>query len=150
MSAERMKHLALAVLYDPTNALARGLMGMVSYGPVGASLRTSGGRPTMIRRSQAVIDDYLDAASSRPARPTRSSDWRPGARKTGSRRRPSRMTTSWFGSTLPGSPGGIWATRNQAASGSSPTTPPPRSRSPSVSDTPTDSGGPGWRGCATA
>ena len=31
MSAERMKHLAMAVLYDPSNALARGLMGLVAY-----------------------------------------------------------------------------------------------------------------------
>src|SRR5262249_53039440 len=31
LSAERMKHLALAVLYDPSNALARGLMGLVAY-----------------------------------------------------------------------------------------------------------------------
>jgi hypothetical protein len=31
LSAERIKHLALAVLYDPSNALARGLMGLVAY-----------------------------------------------------------------------------------------------------------------------
>jgi tetratricopeptide (TPR) repeat protein len=31
MSAERVKHLALAVLYEPSNALARGLMGLVSH-----------------------------------------------------------------------------------------------------------------------
>ncbi len=31
MSAERMKHLAMAVLYDPSNGLARGLMGLVAY-----------------------------------------------------------------------------------------------------------------------
>jgi hypothetical protein len=31
MSAERVKHLATAVLYDPSNALARGLMGLVAY-----------------------------------------------------------------------------------------------------------------------
>jgi hypothetical protein len=30
LSGERMKHLALAVLYDPTNTLARGLMGLVA------------------------------------------------------------------------------------------------------------------------
>ncbi len=29
--AERMKHLAMAVLYDPSNGLARGLMGLVAY-----------------------------------------------------------------------------------------------------------------------
>jgi Pretoxin HINT domain len=31
LSAERIKHLALAVLYDPSNALARGLMGLVAH-----------------------------------------------------------------------------------------------------------------------
>jgi tetratricopeptide (TPR) repeat protein len=31
LSAERVKHLSLAVLYDPKNTLARGLMGLVSY-----------------------------------------------------------------------------------------------------------------------
>jgi len=31
LTAERIKHLSLAVLYDPTNALARGLMGLVAY-----------------------------------------------------------------------------------------------------------------------
>ena len=31
LTAERLKHLSLAVLYDPTNALARGLLGLVAY-----------------------------------------------------------------------------------------------------------------------
>src|SRR5271155_1890548 len=31
LPSERMKHLALAVLYDPSHALARGLMGLVEY-----------------------------------------------------------------------------------------------------------------------
>jgi hypothetical protein len=31
LNAERMKHLALAALQDPSNALARGLMGLVAY-----------------------------------------------------------------------------------------------------------------------
>src|ERR1700712_3539408 len=31
LSAERIKHLATAVLSDPTNATARGLLGVVSY-----------------------------------------------------------------------------------------------------------------------
>ena len=31
LTAERMKHLALAVLYEPSNALARGLLGLVAY-----------------------------------------------------------------------------------------------------------------------
>ena len=31
LTAERLKHLSLAVLYEPTNTLARGLMGFVAY-----------------------------------------------------------------------------------------------------------------------
>ena len=31
LTSERLKHLSLAVLYDPTNTLARGLMGLVAY-----------------------------------------------------------------------------------------------------------------------
>jgi Pretoxin HINT domain len=31
LTAERLKHLSLAVLYDPSSALARGLMGLVAY-----------------------------------------------------------------------------------------------------------------------
>ncbi|HKI20323.1 MAG TPA: hypothetical protein VKA15_20705, partial [Isosphaeraceae bacterium] len=31
LSAERVKHLALAVVYDPSHALARGLLGLVAY-----------------------------------------------------------------------------------------------------------------------
>ncbi len=31
LSSERMKHLAMAVLYEPSNGLARGLMGLVAY-----------------------------------------------------------------------------------------------------------------------
>src|SRR4051794_34242544 len=31
LRAERLKHLAMAVLYDPSNAMARGLMGLVAY-----------------------------------------------------------------------------------------------------------------------
>jgi tetratricopeptide (TPR) repeat protein len=31
LTAERLKHLSLAVLYDPANTLARGLMGLVAY-----------------------------------------------------------------------------------------------------------------------
>jgi hypothetical protein len=30
-TAERLKHLGLAILADPANALARGLLGMVEY-----------------------------------------------------------------------------------------------------------------------
>ena len=51
MTAERMKHLATAVLYDPSNALARGLMGLVAFTTAsGSAPTTSAARP---RRTQA-------------------------------------------------------------------------------------------------
>jgi len=60
LSSERIKHLALAVLYDPTNALARGLMGMVSH-------QGKWARPEDVSRAvrddpqrQAIINEYLD------------------------------------------------------------------------------------------
>jgi tetratricopeptide (TPR) repeat protein len=60
LSAERMKHLALAVVYDPSNALARGLLGLVAY-------QGKWGRPEVVGREiqndpayQALIREYLD------------------------------------------------------------------------------------------
>jgi tetratricopeptide (TPR) repeat protein len=59
MTAERLKHLSLAVLYDPTNALARGLMGLVAY-------RGKWERPDQVSREvqddpgrKALIQEYL-------------------------------------------------------------------------------------------
>ncbi len=59
LSSERMKHLALAVLYDPKSTLARGLMGMVSY-------QGKWGHPEDVSRAvhedpvrQAIINEYL-------------------------------------------------------------------------------------------
>jgi len=60
LSAERMQQLALAVLYDPSNALARGLMGMVAY-------QGKWGRPEVVGQqiqndpaNLALIREYLD------------------------------------------------------------------------------------------
>jgi tetratricopeptide (TPR) repeat protein len=60
LTAERLKHLSLAVLNDPTNALARGLMGLIAY-------QGKWGRPDVIGRQiqndpgrQAIIREYLD------------------------------------------------------------------------------------------
>ncbi len=59
MTAERVKHLAAAVLYDPKNALARGLMGLVSY-------NGKWERPDDVSREakddpkhKALMDEYL-------------------------------------------------------------------------------------------
>ena len=60
LSAERVKHLALAVAYDPSHALARGLMGLVPY-------QGKWGRPEVIGQEiqndpvhKDVIREYLD------------------------------------------------------------------------------------------
>ena len=66
LTAERLKHLSLAVLYDPSNALARGLMGLVAYGG-------KWDRPDAIGRQiqndpahQAIIREYLDRRARTP------------------------------------------------------------------------------------
>jgi hypothetical protein len=60
LTAERLKHLSLAVLYDPSHALARGLMGLVAY-------HGKWGRPEIIGQQiqndpahQAIVKEYLD------------------------------------------------------------------------------------------
>jgi hypothetical protein len=60
MTAERMTHLALAVMYDPSNALARGLMGLVAY-------RGKWGPPEDVGKKiqddpayRRLIDEYLE------------------------------------------------------------------------------------------
>jgi tetratricopeptide (TPR) repeat protein len=60
LTAERIKHLSLAVLYDPSHALARGLLGVVAY-------HGKWDRPDVVGRQiqhdparQAIIREYLD------------------------------------------------------------------------------------------
>jgi tetratricopeptide (TPR) repeat protein len=60
LTAERIKHLSLAVLYDPSHALARGLMGLVAY-------QGNWDRPDVIGQQiqndpahQAIVKEYLD------------------------------------------------------------------------------------------
>ena len=60
LSAERMKHLALAVLIDPSHSLARGLMGMVAYQGKWSRAEVAG---TLIENDPAYRDairEYLD------------------------------------------------------------------------------------------
>ena len=59
LGAERMKHLAMAVLYDPSNGLARGLMGLVAY-------QGKWARPDEVSRQvqddpnrKALMEEYL-------------------------------------------------------------------------------------------
>jgi tetratricopeptide (TPR) repeat protein len=60
LSTERMKHLALAIRYDPTHALARGLLGLVSY-------QSEWKNPDQLTKELALdagskpkIDEYLE------------------------------------------------------------------------------------------
>jgi hypothetical protein len=60
MTGDRMKHLALAVLYEPSNTLARGLMGLVGY-------KGKWDRPDVVGRQieddparRDLISEYLD------------------------------------------------------------------------------------------
>jgi hypothetical protein len=69
LTAERIKHLSLAVLYDPSNALARGLMGLVAY-------QGRWGRPDVVGEKiqndpahQAVIRDYLERRAKAAHKP---------------------------------------------------------------------------------
>ncbi len=66
LTSERLKHLSLAVLYDPANTLARGLMGLVGY-------HGKWDRPDVIGRQiqddpahQAVVREYLERRARTP------------------------------------------------------------------------------------
>ena len=66
LTAERLKHLSLAVLYDPSNTLARGLMGLVAY-------HGKWDRPDVVGQQiqndpahQAIVKEYLDRRAATP------------------------------------------------------------------------------------
>ncbi len=59
MGAERMKHLALAVLYDPSNALARSLMGLVAYKGKWSRPEEVGRRIQEDPEYRKRVDEYL-------------------------------------------------------------------------------------------
>lgn len=69
LSAERAKHLALAMMYDPTNALARGLTGLVSY-------KGKWGRPETIGKQikddperKALLHEYFERRAKTASKP---------------------------------------------------------------------------------
>ena len=68
LTSERLKHLSLAVLYDPTNSLARGLMGLVAY-------RGKWAPPDQVTQAvqsdpkqKALIHEYLERRARAPDR----------------------------------------------------------------------------------
>jgi len=69
LTAERVKHLSLAILYDPTNALARGLMGLVAH-------QGKWGRPDVVSEQirndparRSLIREYLERRSKTAHQP---------------------------------------------------------------------------------
>ncbi len=68
LGSERLKHLAMAVLYDPSNGLARGLMGLVAY-------QGKWERPDQVSRQvqddpkrKALMQEYLQRRAKTPDR----------------------------------------------------------------------------------
>ncbi len=69
MDAERMKHLALAVLHDPSNALARSLMGLVAYKGKWTSPDEAGRKMQEDPEYRKRVDEYLDRRARTPDQP---------------------------------------------------------------------------------
>jgi hypothetical protein len=63
LTAERLKHLSLAVLYDPGNTLARGLMGLVAYHGKWDRPDVVGSQIQNDPQKQAIVREYLDRRS---------------------------------------------------------------------------------------
>ena len=142
LGAERMKHLAMAVLYDPSNALARGLMGLVAY-------QGKWERPDQVSRQaqddperKALLQQYLQRRAQTPE--TADGHWKlaawceqNGLTAPGQRPSPSRgEARSRAGYRL----GSTWVSRSRAAVGSSPNWWPPPRRGHRISRRPTGTG----------
>jgi tetratricopeptide (TPR) repeat protein len=69
MTAERMKHLAMAVMYDPSNALARGLLGLVAYKGRWGDPEDVGKRIQDDPSYRRLIDEYLERRAQAPHKP---------------------------------------------------------------------------------
>ena len=68
LTAERLKHLSLAVLYDPSNMLARGLMGLVALHGNGIVPTPSASRSATIRPTRRSFANTSTAGHGRPTR----------------------------------------------------------------------------------
>ncbi|MGO9469097.1 MAG: polymorphic toxin-type HINT domain-containing protein [Isosphaeraceae bacterium] len=69
LSAERAKHLALAILYDPANALARGLTGLVSYKGKWGRPETIGKQIQTDPERQALLREYFERRAKTASKP---------------------------------------------------------------------------------
>ena len=94
LSAERIKQLNLAVSLEPASALARGLLGLVTY-------QGKWVKPEAVKQEladdpkyQDLFREYQDRRVHTPQRaPKRNCGWPPGAWKRDSRTRRWRITT---------------------------------------------------------
>ena len=68
LSAERAKHLALAVLYDPSNAPAHALQGLVSFGGKWSRPEQIGDQIQNDPAKQAIMREYLARRVKTPYR----------------------------------------------------------------------------------
>jgi hypothetical protein len=66
MTAERMKHLALAILNDPSNAMARGLLGLVGYRGKWGSPEEIGQQIRSDPAYRDLIREYLERRALAP------------------------------------------------------------------------------------
>ena len=150
MLAERSKHLALAVLYDPSHALARGLLGMVAY-------QGKWGRPDVVARQVENDPTYRDAIREYLERRSRTADKADSHLKLASwceqKGLKAQALTHYEQVTIldprATPPGSISASRSRGIAGSSPTSPRPRSRTPRIKSKPTSTGSPSWKSCET-
>lgn len=69
MTAERMKHLALAVLYDPSNSLARGLLGLVVHKGKWGAPEDIGKRIQDDPSYRKLVDEYLERRARSASQP---------------------------------------------------------------------------------
>lgn len=74
LTAERLKHLAMAVLIDPTQATARGLMGLVPYQGQWQSPETVSARIRDDAKTAALLAEYNGLRAK--ARNTADSQWK--------------------------------------------------------------------------
>ena len=84
LEAERLKHLAIAVLADPSHATARGLMGLVAYRGDWRSPEAVSARSDPTRRMRRPSPRTTAAAPAWAIPPTPTGRWRSGASSKGS------------------------------------------------------------------
>jgi len=69
LTAERIKHLMLATLINPSNATARGLLGLVAHGDKWQKPEDVKTQLTSDPKAQAVLQEYLQRRAATPDKP---------------------------------------------------------------------------------